>query len=157
MICKNIYILKIYSINYTLRWNTSIKKFPSDKKNVRKNTLFFLSQAPTNHSSTFNLRFLHELNHKARVSKTVWDFPFSIPFCFYLSLYFYSTKCMDSLTLKLHNSFQVIENPHSFEKFKIQWYLPDLELPKNWPGDEFFKLRKVKFWERQFFSIVTFK
>ena len=28
-----------------------------------------------------------------------------------------------------------------------QLYLRELELPKNWPGDEFFKLRKSKFWE----------
>ena len=33
----------------------------------------------------------------------------------------------------------------------------ELELPKIWQGDEFFELRKSKFWERQFFSIVTFK
>ena len=39
----------------------------------------------------------------------------------------------------------------------MQWYLRELELPKNWPGDKFFKLRKSKLWERQFFSIVTFK
>ena len=29
--------------------------------------------------------------------------------------------------------------------------------PKNWPGDEFFKLRKAKFWESQLFLIVTLK
>ena len=29
---------------------------------------------------------------------------------------------------------------------KIQWYLYKLELPKNWPGDRRFKLRKLKFW-----------
>ena len=28
---------------------------------------------------------------------------------------------------------------------------------KNWPGDKLFKLRKSKFWERQFFWIVTFE
>ena len=33
----------------------------------------------------------------------------------------------------------------------------ELELPKYWTGDKFFKLRKSKFWERQFFSVVTFK
>ena len=32
---------------------------------------FFLSQAPTHHSFTFNLRFLYELKHKVRLSKTV--------------------------------------------------------------------------------------
>ena len=27
----------------------------------------------------------------------------------------------------------------------------ELELSKNWPGDKFFKLRNLKFWERQFY------
>ena len=40
--------------------------------------------------------------------------------------------------------------------FKIQWYLPELELPRNRPGDELFKLRKSKFWVHHFFSTVTF-
>ena len=47
------------------------KKFPSDKINGTKNSLFFLSRAPTHHSLTFNLRFLYELKHKVRLSKTV--------------------------------------------------------------------------------------
>ena len=34
------------------------------KKKVKKNSLFFLSQAPTHHSYTFNLRFLYQLKHK---------------------------------------------------------------------------------------------
>ena len=48
-----------------------LKKFPSDKTNGTKNALFFISRAPTHHSFTFNLRFLHELKHKIRLSKTV--------------------------------------------------------------------------------------
>ena len=48
-----------------------LKKFPSDKINGTKNALFFLSRAPTHHSFTFNLRFLYELKHKVRFSKTV--------------------------------------------------------------------------------------
>ena len=48
-----------------------LKKFPSDKINRTKNALIFLSRAPTHHSFTFNLRFLYELNHKVRLSKTV--------------------------------------------------------------------------------------
>ena len=35
------------------------------------------------------------------------------------------------------------------EVFKIQWYLRELELSKNWSGDKFFKIRKSKFWKRQ--------
>ena len=88
-------------IQYTIHWDETqmLEKYPSDKINVTKNVLFFLSQAPTYHSFTFNLQFLYELKHKVRLSKTVWDFPFPI------LLYFCSTKCMDTLTLK-RNSFQ---------------------------------------------------
>ena len=31
---------------------------------------------------------------------------------------------------------------------KIQWYLCELELFKNWPGGEFLRLRKSRFWEQ---------
>ena len=47
------------------------KKLSSDKINGTKNALLFLSRAPTHHSFTFNLRFLHELKQKVRLSKTV--------------------------------------------------------------------------------------
>ena len=59
------------------------KEFTSDKVNGTKNVLFFLSQAPTHHSFTFNLRFLYELKHKVRLSKTVCRicyFPFRFVF-----------------------------------------------------------------------------
>ena len=48
-----------------------LKIFPSDKINVTKNTLFFLSRSPTHHSFTVNSRFLHELKHKVYLSKKV--------------------------------------------------------------------------------------
>ena len=48
-----------------------LKKFLWDKINGSKNELFFLSRASTHHSFTFNLRFLYELKHKVRLSKTV--------------------------------------------------------------------------------------
>ena len=48
-----------------------LREIPSDKINCTKNVLFFLSRAPTHHSFTFNLRFLYELKHKVRLSKTV--------------------------------------------------------------------------------------
>ena len=82
------------------------KKNPSDKTNGTKNALFFLSRAPTHHSFTFNFRFLIELKHKVRplklyVGVSIFD---SVPFL--LKFIFCSIKCMDSLTLKRHNSFQ---------------------------------------------------
>ena len=60
-----------------------LKKFPSDKIKDTKNVLFFLSRVPTHHSFTFNLRFLYELNHKVRLSKTVCEiFHFRFRFVF---------------------------------------------------------------------------
>ena len=47
------------------------KKFPFKKINDPKNALFFLAQARTHHSFTFNFRFFHDLKHKVRFSKTV--------------------------------------------------------------------------------------
>ena len=48
-----------------------LKKFPSDKINDTKNALFLLLRAPTHHSFTFNMRFLHELKRKVHLSKTL--------------------------------------------------------------------------------------
>ena len=60
-----------------------LKKFPSDEINGTKNALFFLWRAPTLHSFTFNLRFLYELKHKVRLTKTVCGiFHFSFRFVF---------------------------------------------------------------------------
>ena len=60
-----------------------LKKILSDKINVTKNALFLLSRAPTHHSFTFNLRFLYELKHKVRGSKSVCgSFHFRFRFVF---------------------------------------------------------------------------
>ena len=60
-----------------------LKEIPSDKINGTKNTLFFLSRAQTNHSFTFNLRFLFELKHKVRLARTVCEiFHFQSRFVF---------------------------------------------------------------------------
>ena len=48
-----------------------LKTLNSEKIHGTKNALFYLSRAPTHHSFTFNLRFLYELKHKVRLSKTV--------------------------------------------------------------------------------------
>ena len=68
---KSMYILKVYLIHYKLRLNANIKKNSFGQNKWHKNVLFFLSQAPTYHSFTFNLRFLCDLKHKVRLSKTV--------------------------------------------------------------------------------------
>ena len=48
-----------------------LKKILSDKINVAKNALFFLSPASAHHSFTFNSRFLYELKLKVYLSKSV--------------------------------------------------------------------------------------
>ena len=96
-----------------------LKKFPWDKTNVNiTNALFFLLRAPTHNSFTFNLRFSYEMKHQACLSKTVCGI-FNLRFRFvFIKVYiFASTKCMNSLTLRRHNSFQNYNNriaTHSF-------------------------------------------
>ena len=100
----------------------------------------------------------------------MWDIPFSIPLCFYLSLYFCSTKRMESLTLNRHNSFHYKNNrkaTHAFASrpllFKLQqevWKFSDICLswssPKNDLETNFLNL-KSKFWVCHFlFSILDF-
>ena len=68
------------------------KKFPLDKINGTKNALVFLSQAPTHHGFTFNLRFLYELKHKVCLSKTVCEI-FHFRFCFvFLKVYIFAQQ-----------------------------------------------------------------
>ena len=52
--------------------NTNLEKILFGQNKLSKKDLFFLLQAPTHHSFTFNLRFLYELKHKVRLSKTVF-------------------------------------------------------------------------------------
>ena len=61
---------------------------------------------------------------------------------------------MDSLTLKHHISFQSKNNRKPVQsfaprplifKFENSMISDESDLPKNWPGDELFKLRKSKF------------
>ena len=51
--------------------------------NVTKNALFFLLQAPTHHSFTFNSQFLYELKYKVRLSEILCGiFQFRFRFVF---------------------------------------------------------------------------
>ena len=69
-----------------------LKKFPLDKINGTKDALFFLSRAPTHHSFTFNLRYLYELKHKVRLSKTMRRiFHFRLRFVF-IKVYIFVQK-----------------------------------------------------------------
>ena len=108
----NVLHVKVYIfwkfIQYIIHWdkNQMLKKCLSSKINVTKNALFFLSRAPTHHSFIFNSQFLFKLKHMVHLSKTVcgiFHFWFRLVF---VKLFFCSTKSMDSLTLKHHNSLQ---------------------------------------------------
>ena len=86
-----------------------LKKCPSDKINVAKYALFFLSRALSHHKFTFNLQFLYELKHKFHLSKTVCGI-----FYFLFRLVFIKVY---SLTLKRHNSFQNKNNRKATHNF----------------------------------------
>ena len=60
---------------------------------VQKKVLFFLSRAPTHDSFAFDSRFLY-------------DYHFRFRFAFNKVFFFFSTRSMDSSTLKRHNSVQ---------------------------------------------------
>ena len=92
------------------------------------NVFIFVSQALTHHNFAFNSWFLYKLRHKLHLSKTVCG---TFHFQFHLFLIkvciFFSTKSMDSLNLKRHNSFSNKNNrkpTHSFAPrpmiFKLQ-------------------------------------
>ena len=84
LICKRLYILKVYSIHYTLRQNANVKKLPfGQNKRYRKCPLFSFASSI---SSQFYLWFAILIWAEAQgLSKTVCgvDFPFSIPLRFY--------------------------------------------------------------------------
>ena len=79
---------------------------------------FFLSRAPTHDNVTYNLRFLYELQHNVVFLKLcVGFYIFDSVFLFDQGLHFRSTKCMDFLTLKRHNSFQNQINRKATHRF----------------------------------------
>ena len=83
-----------------------LKKFPSDKKNDKRNVLLFLSRVRTHHSFTFNMQSLDELKHKLRRSKRVCEiFYFNFHFIF-IKAYIFVLEKTGSLTLKRCNSFK---------------------------------------------------
>ena len=89
LISKNIYILKVYSLHYTLRKNTNVKKLSfGESKQYNKCPIF--SFVSSNSSQfTFNSRFLYELKHEVRLSKSVCGI-FHFRFCFiFIKVYFF--------------------------------------------------------------------
>ena len=66
------YILNVYSVHFTLRSNTNVKKSSFGQiKRYKKCPLFFLRELRLI-SFTFNLQFLYELKRKVRLFKTVF-------------------------------------------------------------------------------------
>ena len=111
-------------IQYIIHWDKTqiINKFPSDKINSTKNGLFFLPRAPTHHSFTFHLRFLYELKHKFRLSKTVWGiFHFQFRFVFIKVYIFVQQNAWTLLLWNVISPFKIniIEKLHTV-------LLPDL-------------------------------
>ena len=86
-------------IQYTIHWDKTqiLKKFCSDKINGTKNALVVLLQAPTHHSSTFNLWFLYELKHKVCLFKYVFGI-FHFWFCFVLLKFIFLFNKMHGLS-----------------------------------------------------------
>ena len=116
--------------------------------------------------------FLYELNHKVRLSETVYGiFHFRFRFVF-IEVYIFvqqNTWILWLYIVVIPFKIKVTEKPNTqiysqasdFEVatkiFKVQWYLRELELPKTDLVTKFFKSRKSKFWEIQFFfAIVTY-
>ena len=127
---------------------------------------FFFCELQLTKVITFNSHFLYELKYKVHLSKAVCDiFHFRFRSAF-VKVYIFVQQKAWILTLKCHNSFQnknKRKSTHTFaprpmdsevatKSLKIP-YLRKLELPKNWPGDEFFRFRKLKFSVRHFFPI----
>ena len=134
-----------------------LKKISSVTKTLQKMHLFFFRE--------LRLITVLLLIHKSYtgwstsfISVKQWYFPFSIPPCFFLSLYFCSAKRRGSLTLKCYNSFKNKNNRKKHTVLLLNyWFLSCnknfenslisawVGVSKIWPGNELLKLRKSKF------------
>ena len=112
------HILKVYSIHYTLRYNTSVKKsFLWTKQMIQKMPSFFLHKPQLITVLLLICDSYMSWSTSFVSLKTVWNFPFLIPFRFYQSLNFCSTRYMDFLALKRLNSFQISNNRKTTNSF----------------------------------------
>ena len=94
--CEQVYIFSKF-LQYTMHWGKTqmLKKFPSDKRNDKRNLLLFLSRAQTHHSCTFITQSLYELKHKVRRSKSVSGiFYFKFRFIFIKAYIFVREKAL---------------------------------------------------------------
>ena len=102
LICKSVHS----EVKHKWDKTQMFKTFLLDKINGTKKAHFFLSRFSADHSFTFNLRFFYQLKQKIRLSKNVCEIFHSRFRFIFIKDFFFSTKCMDSLTLKRHKSFQ---------------------------------------------------
>ena len=152
-------------IQYTINWDKTqiLKKFLSDKRTVQKMLSFSFCELQL--ITVLLLICNYYMSSSARfVSLKLYvRFPIFDSVSFLLNFVFLSNK----MTLKLHNSFQNRKARHRFAPrpmiFKLQQEVLKFNdilvssRSQTWPSANFFKLRKSKFWERQFFSsVVTF-
>ena len=90
---KSIYILKVCTLYIEIKY----KRY----KNFLKITaLFFLLRASTHHSFIFNQRFLYELKHRVRLSKSMCRiFYFRLHFIFVKVYFFVYSKILKSIDI----------------------------------------------------------
>ena len=114
---KSLWSNVFWYVKVCIFWKCIQYTIHGDKTQILKkfqNALFFLFWAPTHHSFTFNLWFFYELTHCLFQRSGSGIFHFWLCFIF-IKVYFCSTKCMDSLTLKCHltpSKIKIIEKPH---------------------------------------------
>ena len=102
---------------YTIHWEKTkmFKNFLSNKINGTKNALFFLLRATTQHSFTFNLKFLIWAEAQGSwLWNCVWDFQFWNSISFLLKFWFFFNK-MQTLWLQtviIAFKINIIEKPH---------------------------------------------
>ena len=126
---------------------------------------FFLSQAPTRHSFTFNLRVLYKVKHKVCLSlKPCVRFLIFNSISFLLKFIFYFNKMHGLFEFKRHNSFQNQNNgkaTHNFPprslNFKLQQkVLKFNKISVNWRYLETDLVINYLILENQSFDSVTF-
>ena len=107
-----------------------LEQFQSEKINISKNAIFFLSQDATHHNLIFNSQFLYELKHIVRLSKRLLYSHFRSRFVLLKFTYLFS---------KMHRPliFKLQQEILKFNDICMSW-----STPKTEPEDEYFKFKK---------------
>ena len=130
---------------------------------LQKCLAFFLLRAPAHHSFTFNLRFLYELKHKVRLSKTVWG-SFHFRFLFVFIKVFIFVQIMDGLqNVRIPFKIKITEKAHTAllpdlwflscnKKFQNSMISSWVGAPQNWPSEKILDLEN-RIFETSFFLL----